>query len=49
MSGLMLAVLVWYGYANSMTAEGFMIQGYLGALLPVTIGAWLFGGGRHCA
>ena len=46
---LMLQILAWYGYAHSMTAEGFMIQGYIGTALPVIIGALLFCAGMITA
>ncbi len=35
----------WYGYAHSMTEEGFFVQGYIGTVWPVAlcIAAFCFG------
>jgi len=45
----LLQVLAWYGYANSMTENGFILQGYIGTVLPVVCGALLFAYGRISA
>lgn len=42
---LMMISLFWYGYTYSLTAEAFFIQGYIGAIIPCLIAAWLFAAG----
>lgn len=39
----MFFMLFWYGYTYSLTADAFMIQGWIGAAIPCVIAGWLMG------
>ena len=47
--GFTMAVLLgmasWYGYSVSLTLEGFILKGYIGASVPALLGvsAWCLG------
>ena len=43
---LMLGVMLWYGYSTCLTADGFIVQGYVGAVIPSVFCGWFWLLGR---
>lgn len=42
----MFQLLLWQSYTNSMTEQGFILQGWIGTAMPVVIAGWLYMVGR---
>ena len=45
-AGILVTVLLHYGYTYSMTTDVYHVQGVIGSLIPAIMGLFLFAIGR---